>query len=48
MSRIEVGLLTLVSVSEGFFAKNPLKNLGEPKKDEIWEEGFLVGEGNEV
>lgn len=45
---MEVGLITLVSASDRVFAKKPLKNLGEPKKDEIGEEGFLVGESKEV
>lgn len=45
-SRIEVGLM--VSASETFFERNPLKNLGEFRKDEIGEQEFLVGERNEV
>lgn len=45
-SRIEVGLM--VSASETFFERNPLKNLGEFRKDEIGEHEFLVGERNEV
>lgn len=47
VSRMEVGLITVASLSKRFLVKKPLKNLGEPKKDEI-AEGFLVGESNEV
>lgn len=44
-SRIEVGLM--VSASKAFFERNPLKNLGEFRKDEMGEQELLVGERNE-